>query len=130
MYRIVHARTHLQFPFVGLTFGIKLKIDFCSFLFRNHFFRHVDANKARYIETLKEAVAIKSVSAWPNSRPDVVKMMNWAAEKLKKLGVQVEMAELGTQTLPDGTTIPLPPAILGVLGNVRIDNTIIIYNDN
>lgn len=79
---------------------------------------------------MKEAVAIKSVSAWPNSRPDVVKMMDWAAEKLKKLGVQVEMAELGTQTLPDGTTIPLPPAILGVLGNVRIDNKIMIYSEN
>lgn len=81
--------------------------------------RHVDANKARYIETLKEAVAIKSVSAWPNSRPDVVKMMDWAVAKLKKLGTQIELADLGTQTLPDGTTIPLPPAILGILGNVR-----------
>lgn len=50
-------------------------------------------------------------------------MMDWAAAKLKKLGAQVELAELGTQTLPDGTTLPLPHAILGVLGNVRTDNT-------
>lgn len=79
---------------------------------------------------MKEAVAIKSVSAWPHSRPDVIKMMDWAAAKLKKLGAQIEMAELGTQTLPDGTTIPLPPAILGVLGNVCItDKKMIINND-
>lgn len=62
------------------------------------------------------------VSAWPDSRPDVVKMMDWAAAKLKKLGTEVELHELGTQALPDGTTLPLPPAIFGVLGNVRIDN--------
>lgn len=67
---------------------------------------------------MREAVAIKSVSAWPDSRSDVEKMVNWTAAKLKALGVQVELAELGTQTLPDGRTIPLPKAILGVLGNV------------
>lgn len=85
--------------------------------------RHVDANKTRYIETLREAVAIKSVSAWPNTRNEVQRMVDWTAEKLKALGAQVEQAELGTQTLPDGQTLPLPKAILGVLGNVSIDKT-------
>lgn len=82
--------------------------------------RHIDTNKVRYIETLREAVAIKSVSAWPDSRPDVQRMVDWTVAKLKALGTQVELADLGTQTLPDGRTIPLPKAILGSLGNVGI----------
>lgn len=65
-------------------------------------------------------MAIKSVSAWPDSRPDVQKMVDWTASKLKALGTQVELADLGNQTLHDGTTLPLPKAILGVLGNVRM----------
>lgn len=45
-------------------------------------------------------------------------MVNWTAEKLKSLGVTVELAELGDQTLHDGCVLPLPQVILGVLGNV------------
>lgn len=93
-----------------------------QFLIYFHFisihFRHVDANKSRYIDVLREAVAIKSVSAWPDSRPDIFKMVDWTAAKLKALGAQVELADLGEQTLHDGTKIPLPKAILGQLGNV------------
>lgn len=84
----------------------------------NFFHSHVDANKARYIETLRETVAIKSVSAWPAYRPDITKMVNWTAEKLKSLGVTVELADVGEQTLHDGCVLPLPEVILGVLGNV------------
>lgn len=83
-----------------------------------HHFSHVDANKARYIEALREAVAIKSVSAWPDSRHDVQKMVDWTATKLAALGVQVELADLGTQTLPDGQIIPLPKVVLGTLESV------------
>lgn len=83
--------------------------------------RHIDANKVRYIDVLREAVAIKSVSAWPDSRSEISKMVDWTAAKLKALGAQVELAELGEQTLPDGTKIPLPKAILAQLGNVCID---------
>lgn len=90
-------------------------------------FEHVDANKARYIETLREAVAIKSVSAWPDSRPDVQKMIDWTAAKLTALGAQVELAELGSQTLPDGTTLPLPKAILANLGNDPNKKTVCVY---
>lgn len=103
-------------------------VDKCNFYTKNEIcFRHIDANKARYIETLREAVAIKSVSGWPDSRNEVFKMVDWTAAKLRALGAQVELAELGTQKLPDGRTLQLPKAVLGVLGNVSthfIDNTI------
>lgn len=100
---------HFKFMVICLFF-------FFAFCYRN--IRHVDANKAQYIETLKEAVAIKSVSAWPDSRNEIFKMVDWTAEKLKALGAQVELADLGNQTLSNGQVLSLPKAILGVLGNV------------
>lgn len=80
--------------------------------------RHVDANKVRYIDALREIVAIKSVSAWPDNRPDIGAVVNWTAEKLRKLGAEVELADIGTQTLRGGRVIPLPNVILATLGNV------------
>lgn len=89
-------------------------------LFTVHVHRHIDANKSRYISALGEAVAIKSVSAWPDHRSDITKMAKWTAAKLKKLGAHVELAELGNQTLHCGRVIPLPEVVLGTLGNVGI----------
>lgn len=90
---------------------------FATFL---HFYqnRHIDANKDKYIDTLREAVAIKSVSAWPDSRPDCQRMMDWAQKKLEAIGTVVEQVDVGSQTLPDGRTLKLPNVIMGVLGNV------------
>lgn len=80
--------------------------------------RHVDANKVRYIDMLREAVAIKSVSAWPDNRTDIDTVIDWAAQKLRKLGADVELVDIGNQTLYGGRVIPLPKVILGTLGNV------------
>jgi nonspecific dipeptidase len=60
-------------------------------------YSHIDANKNKYIATLKEAVAIQSVSAWPHKRSEIVKMVNWTKSRLEKLGADVEVCELGTQ---------------------------------
>ena len=38
-------------------------------------FAAVDKNKEKYIENLAKAVAIKSVSAAPECRPEITKMM-------------------------------------------------------
>lgn len=80
--------------------------------------RHIDANKDKYIATLREAVAIKSVSAWPDARPECQKMMDWAQKKLEAIGATIEQVDVGSQTLPDGRTLKLPNVIMGVLGNV------------
>ena len=38
-------------------------------------FNYIDANKAHLIDNLAKAVEIKSVSAWPECRPEIVKMV-------------------------------------------------------
>ncbi|XP_014230542.1 cytosolic non-specific dipeptidase [Trichogramma pretiosum] len=90
-------------------------------------FKHIDCNKVKYIENLAQAVAIKSVSAWPESRGEIVKMMHWAENEFKKLGATTELADLGTQKLVSGRELPLPPALLGTLGNDPKKKTVLIY---
>ena len=38
-------------------------------------FAHVDGNKDRYIDVLREAVSIKSVTAWPENRSEIQRMV-------------------------------------------------------
>lgn len=73
---------------------------------------------------MREAVAIKSVSAWPKNRPDIDTMVTWTAKKLAALGAQVKLADIGKQTLADGTILPLPKVILGTLGTVSVERKI------
>ena len=49
-------------------------------------------------------------------------------KELKALGAEVELADnpLGNQKLPDGTEIPLPPILLGILGNDPKKHTVSI----
>lgn len=95
--------------------------------FLEHFFNFIESNKANYIELLREAVAIPSVSAWPDHRPHVTLMSNWIAEKLKDLGVHIELCDIGSQALPDGSQLSLPPIVFGHLGTDANKKTILIY---
>lgn len=89
---------------------------------------HIDANKSKYIDALREAVAIKSVSAWPESRPEIFRMVEWVAERLRKLGATVELADVGKQKLSDGRELDLPKVILGVLGTVSVPLSVCVLN--
>jgi nonspecific dipeptidase len=46
---------------------------------------------------LSDAVAIKSVSSWPETRPEIFKMMKWAASRLEALGATTELKDIGKQ---------------------------------
>lgn len=78
----------------------------------------MDQNKVRYIELLREAVAIKSVSGEPELRGECDRMVLWTKEKLEAIGVTCELRDVGKEILPDGGEIPLTKVLLGQLGNV------------
>lgn len=59
--------------------------------------RHIDANKVKYIKNLSDAVAIKSVSAWADTRPEIFKMMEWAKTRLEALGATCSLRDVGEQ---------------------------------
>ncbi|GFR76092.1 cytosolic non-specific dipeptidase [Elysia marginata] len=90
-------------------------------------FEQIDKNEAHYVQRLADAVAIQSVSAWPQKRPEIKRMIEWAGEMVTKLGGTVEYADIGEQTLPDGSKIPLPPVLLGTLGNDPKKKTLLVY---
>lgn len=67
------------------------------------------------------------MSAWADTRDEVIKMMKWAEDRLKKLKAKTELADIGTQKLPDGRVIPLPPALLASLGEDPQKKTLLVY---
>jgi nonspecific dipeptidase len=48
-------------------------------------------------------------------------------KQLRELGATVELADIGMQTLPDGSQIPLPPLVFGQLGSDPSKKTVLIY---
>ncbi|XP_026555240.1 cytosolic non-specific dipeptidase isoform X1 [Pseudonaja textilis] len=90
-------------------------------------FEYVDKNQDLYVERLAQWVAIQSVSAWPEKREEIRRMMEVAAKDIERLGGTTELIDIGKQTLPDGSKIPLPPIILGKLGSDPCKKTVCIY---
>lgn len=91
------------------------------------FFKHVDSKAELWIEKLREAVAIDSVSAEPARRPRCVDMMEWTKLEMEKLGITCALHDIGMQNHPSGTEVPLPPILTGVLGSDSSKRTICIY---
>ncbi|GJC98223.1 peptidase family M20/M25/M40 [Colletotrichum higginsianum] len=89
------------------------------------YFKQVDADADHFIERLRKAVAIPSISAEVERRPDVVKMGEWLAAELKALGASVELRPLGEQ--PDKPGLQLPPVVLGRYGSDKNKRTILVY---
>lgn len=54
-------------------------------------------------------------------------MVRWTEDKLKALGTETKLADIGTETLPNGKKIPLPKVLLGTLGKVKESTLISIY---
>src|ERR1041384_4297717 len=59
------------------------------------YFKQVDDLSDQFIERLRQAVAIPSISSEAARRPDVVRMGHWLAEELTKLGAESELRPLG-----------------------------------
>ncbi|KAL3284806.1 hypothetical protein HHI36_018946 [Cryptolaemus montrouzieri] len=90
-------------------------------------FDSISQNKLKYIAKLKEAVAIPSVSAWPDKRKEVDRMVEWTKKKLEAIGAQVELRDVGVQTVPGIGEIPLPKVIFGTLGKDPKKKTVLVY---
>ncbi len=60
-------------------------------------FDYIDKNVDKWIDNLAEAVAIKSVSAWTETRPEIEKMVRWVGNGLENLGATIEYCDIGFQ---------------------------------
>lgn len=88
------------------------------------YFKKVDDMSDTFIERLRQAVAIPSVSSEAARRPDVVRMGQFLGDELTKLGAHVELRPLGKQ---HGTDLDLPPVVLARYGNNKNKRTILVY---
>lgn len=70
---------------------------------------------------------IANVSAWKDSRPECMRMVEYAVSKLKVLNFTHEIRDVGMQKMEDGSSIPLPPVIFATLGNDPAKKTLMIY---
>ncbi|KAL8420384.1 hypothetical protein RB594_003248 [Gaeumannomyces avenae] len=89
------------------------------------FFSQVDSLSDAFIERLRAAVAIPSVSSDAARRPDVVRMAHFLESELKTLGAHVELRPLGKQ--PDNPALDLPPVVLARYGSDPAKRTILVY---
>ncbi|KAL8831436.1 MAG: hypothetical protein Q9191_000880, partial [Dirinaria sp. TL-2023a] len=74
---------------------------------------------------LRSAVAIPSVSADEDRRPDVVRMSKFLFDELTTLGAHVEARPLGPQ--PGKPHLQLPPVIVARYGSSADKRTILVY---
>ncbi|KAI8060985.1 hypothetical protein BC940DRAFT_310848 [Gongronella butleri] len=91
------------------------------------FMDYVEEHQRDFIERLRKAVAIPSVSADPNHRPDVFRMGEFLINELKELGASVETRNPGTQDFHGQMTLDLPPVVLATVGNDPAKKTILVY---
>jgi Cys-Gly metallodipeptidase DUG1 len=89
------------------------------------FFAQVDSSTPHFIERLRKAVAIPSISSDAARRPDVVRMAHFLSDELKALGASVELRPLGKQA--DKPDLDLPPVVLARYGSDKNKRTILVY---
>ncbi|OAA69583.1 glutamate carboxypeptidase [Cordyceps fumosorosea ARSEF 2679] len=89
------------------------------------YFKQVDDLADAFIERLRKAVAIPSISAEDARRPDVVRMGHFLAGELKALGAEVELRPLGKQ--PHKEHLELPPVVVARYGRDASKRTILVY---
>lgn len=87
-------------------------------------FAHIDGHTDVYIATLREAVAIPSISAEPAHRPDCIRMMEWAKAKMEKMGcASAALHPLGDEK----PGLPLPPILVARFGTDATKKTVCVY---
>ncbi|KAM7320583.1 hypothetical protein ACRRTK_021026 [Alexandromys fortis] len=92
-------------------------------------FQYMDLHQDEFVQTLKEWVAIESdsVQPVPRFRQELFRMMALAADKLRHLGAAVTSVDLGSQQMPDGQSLPIPPILLAELGSDAKKPTVCFY---
>ncbi|KAJ7784918.1 CNDP dipeptidase [Mycena maculata] len=86
-------------------------------------------NIERFINRLRDAVKIDSISGEPARRQRVIDMGEWLNQRLTDLGVTTELRDLGYEAgvFVDNVPVKLPPVILGRIGDDKNKKTVLIY---
>ncbi|KAH7161974.1 peptidase family M20/M25/M40 [Dactylonectria estremocensis] len=91
----------------------------------SRFFARVDELQGHFINRLRKAVEIPSISSYAESRNDVLRMSELLKAEMESLGIEVDLKPLGTEPC---TSLELPPIILGQYGRDPQKPTILVYS--
>uniref|UniRef100_A0A665WQ26 Cytosolic non-specific dipeptidase-like n=1 Tax=Echeneis naucrates TaxID=173247 RepID=A0A665WQ26_ECHNA len=89
--------------------------------------QYVDSHQEEYVEALRDWVAIESDSSNVLKRADLHLMMEKVAQKLRLMGGNVELVDIGEQELPDGQMLALPKVVTAQFGNDSSKHTVCVY---
>ncbi|KAI7872777.1 hypothetical protein BDF14DRAFT_1748567 [Spinellus fusiger] len=90
------------------------------------FIDYVEQHQNDFVERLRKAVAIPSVSSDADRRKDVFAMGDFLVKELEKLGASVEIRNPGVHSI-NGKTLPLPPVVLATVGDCYEKKTVLVY---
>ncbi|XP_063779427.1 beta-Ala-His dipeptidase-like isoform X2 [Pseudophryne corroboree] len=90
-------------------------------------FSYIDEHQNDFVQNLKEWVAVPSDSSDPQYRPELIRMVEMTAERIKTLGASVQLVDMGFERLYDGQQVKFPPAILAELGKDPTKATVCFY---
>ncbi|TXT07163.1 hypothetical protein VHUM_03333 [Vanrija humicola] len=90
------------------------------------FVKYVDDHQADFIDRLRQAVEIPSVSGNLDYVKDVEDMAEFLVKQLTSLGVKVEKRPIGSHKIGD-TEVALPPVVIGEIGNDPKKVNLLVY---
>ena len=88
----------------------------------------IEQNQEKYLQKLKEAVAIPSVSGDASYRSQVFQMGEWLEGQMKTLGISVQRHFPGKQML-EGKELDLPPILYGTYGSDTRKKNVLVYGN-
>ncbi|XP_027017134.2 beta-Ala-His dipeptidase isoform X3 [Tachysurus fulvidraco] len=88
---------------------------------------YVDKHQDEYVQALRDWVSIESDSSDVSKRAELQRMMGVVEEKLRSMKGKVDVMDIGTQMLADGSFIPLPKVVTAVFGADENKTTVCVY---
>ncbi|KAF0022657.1 hypothetical protein F2P81_025049 [Scophthalmus maximus] len=116
-----------QEMYLPVLFSILLVISSVHTFQYTELAQYVDSHQEDYVEALRDWVAIESDSSNILRRPDLHRMMETAAQKLRLMGGAVDLVDIGEQELPDGQMLALPKVVTAQFGNDSSKHTVCVY---
>lgn len=89
--------------------------------------KYVDSHEEEYVQALREWVAVESDSSDVTKRAELHRMMDMVAEKLRKMKGKVELVDIGSQQLSDGSSLALPKVVAAQFGSDTNKATVCVY---
>src|SRR3989442_1190777 len=87
----------------------------------NNVIDFINTNRDRYVDELKEYLAIPSISALPEHAPDVKRAAEWSADEMRRIGMQNRRLPVNIKIILEGEE---------EVGSANLDNFVKNHKDD